>query len=351
MKTNYDNLKFAGLIATLLVIIAVVLQMRNIQEGYANAKCMENGYKLAFPDKINSAGILEPDAKNPFMSYNGIPDGRLTPMTMDNNTRTMLNHILGQILNQMNNKTGAKYFLRKIDSVNITSEKQGAVTGADVDRVIKKRITVDFFAHELTKQETRRFIVVFTTDRERNIDVEHINLSNAFKLDYGKKGCIMGMPSVDGLIHTDKALHPHTKNDNICGIDETTMDYLHLSESDKMANKGVVPGVSSPTEVGTQVFLPNAVHDKKLLNSQGLYPNRKHTGWWDSNGVAIVETPNCDSANGPIKTGLDHAIGTRPYQPYDNPTVARYEGESYKNKHHSVFDLARGNFISRVLSI
>lgn len=349
MQINYGNLKFTGLIVLLLVIIAVVLQIRNVQEGYANMKCMENGYKLAFPDKINSAGILELDDANPFMSYDGIPDGRLTPMTMDNNTRTMLNHILGQILNQMNSKTGAKYFLRKIDSVNITSEKQGAVTDTDVDRVIKKRITVDFFAHELTKQETRRFIVVFTTDRERNIEIEHINLSNAFKLDYGKYGCTTNNLSSDGLIHTDNALHQDINN--ICGIDETTMDYSHLSESDKMANKGVVPGVSNPTETGTQVFLPNAVHDTKLLNSQGLYPNRKHTGWWDTNGVAIVEYPNCDSVNGPIKTGLDHAIGTRPYQPYNNPTVARYEGESYKNKHHSVFDLARGNFLNRVLSV
>lgn len=346
-----ENVKFVGLIVCILVIIAVVLQMKNMQENFANMKCLENGYKLAFPEKINSAGILEPNIKNPFMSYDGIPDGRLTPMTIDTNTRNMLNHILGQILNQMNNKTGAKYFLRKIDSVNITSEKQGSIIVSGVERVMKKRITVDFFAHELTKQETRRFIVVFTTDRQRNVEVEHINLSNAFNLDYGKQGCIMGSPSADGLIHTDKALHPHTDKNNICGIDETTMDYSHLSESEKMANKGVVPGVSAPSEIGTQVFLPNAVHDNKLLNTQGFYPNRKHTGWWDKNGVANVEDANCDISNGPIKSGLDHAIGSRPYQPYDNPTVARYEGESYKNKHHSVFNLARGNFLSRVLSM
>lgn len=351
MKTiNYENIKYILLIGILLIIIAIILQMRNIHENFVNAKCLENGYKLAFPDKINSAGILEPNVENPFMSYSGLHDGRLTPMTLDNNTRTMLNNILGQILNQINNKTSSRYFLRKIDSVNISSIKQGSVTGAEVERIVKKRITVDFFAHELTKQETRRFIVIFTTDIDRNIMVEYINLSNAFKLDYGKQGCIMGSNLPDGLIHTDKALQVDTDT-NICGIDETSMDYSHLSESDKLGNKGIVPGVSNPKEAGTQVFLPNALHDKKLLNSQGLYPNRKHTGWWDANGVAKVEEPNCDPVNGCVKTGLDHAIGTRPYQPYENPTVVRFEGDAYKNKHHSIFDLARGNFISRILSI
>lgn len=118
-----------------------------------------------------------------------------------------------------------------------------------------------------------------------------------------------------------------------------------------MSNKGIVSGISNPAEAGTLLFLPNIIHKTKSLNSQGLYPNRKHTGWWDTNGVAIVEKPNCNGSNGDIKTGLDHAIGMRSYQPYDNPTIARYEGESYKNKHHDIFGLTRGNFLSRILSI
>ena len=349
MKQNYDKLKFIGYITILLLIIAIIYQMNNMQESYANFKCLQNGYKLAFPEKINSSGILEPNAKNPFMSFDGIKDGRLTPMTIDNDTRSMLNHILGQVLNQINSQTGAKYFLRKIDSVNINTEKQGSVSGSDVERETIKRCTVDFFAHELTKQETRRFIVVFTVDINRNITIEHLNLSNAYKLDYGNEGCSIVKPNGDNLIHTDEALLTNNVN-GVCGIDETAhLDYTNLTESEKLTNKNY--GFTNSSEVGKHLFLPSAVHDTGMLNSQGLFPNRKHSGWWDANGVALVEGSNCDSNNGDIKTGLDHSIGTRPYQPYDNPTVARYEGESYKNKHHSNFDLARGNFLGRNLSM
>ena len=152
---------------------------------------------------------------------------------------------------------------------------------------------------------------------------------------------ILGGPSPDDLIITDKALGP---SNSISGIDETKQDYSILNNIEKVTSKNY--GYAKPNEVSQSIFLPNAVHDTANIDDNGFYPNRKHTGWWDSNGVALVEDPDCDKP----KLGLDHSIGNRPYQPYDNPTVARYEGEAYKNKHHSIFDLARGNFLNGVLS-
>jgi hypothetical protein len=349
MKYNFDNLKFVSLITVILIIIAIIYQMQNLNDGYANYKCLQNGYKLAFPEKINSSGLLKPNIKNQFMSYDGLEDGRLTPMTLDNNTREMLNYILGNILNQINNKTGTKYFLRKIDSVNINKEKQGSISNIQVDREIKKRITVDFFAHELTKQETRRFIIIFTIDINRNITVEHINLSNAFHLNYGMNNTSKSVQPIVGLIHTDESLYPVSDVGNINGITNSKLEYSNLTNSEKLTNKNM--GFANSTEVGKILFLPAVLQDTGLLNSQSFYPNRKHSGWWDNNGVALVEDSDCSGINDEIKTGLDHGIGTRPLQPYDNPTVARYEGESYKNKNHSLFDLARGNFLGRNLSI
>jgi hypothetical protein len=342
---KFENLKFVLLIGTILIIIVIICQMQNIKETFANIKCLQNGYKLAFPDKINSSGILNGNIDNQFISYDGLNDGRLTPLTMDIDTKNMLNYILSNILNQINKKTKNKYFLSKIDSVNINTIKQGSVSLITEDRVIKKRITVDFFAHELNKLETRRFIVIFTIDPERNVNIEHINLSNAYKNDNNSK-CINNIINNDTLIHTDEALLTYN---NICGIDQTKNDYVLLTDSEKNTNKN--HGFINSSEAGKHLFLPNIFHDFGELNSQGLYPNRKHNGWWDSNGIALVEDPNCNIEKGEIKTGLDHGIGDRPYQPYDNPTIARSKHNSYENKHHDIFNLAKGNFLGGNLSI
>jgi hypothetical protein len=337
-----EKLQAISLIIVLIIIIAIMCHMNQHYENYANFKCYQNGYKLAFPEKINNSGILKKDLSNTWYGYSNIPDGRITPMTLDNDSRLYLNDILGKVLNNINKQTGAKYMLRKIDSINKESIKQGSVSGHQVEREIQTRLTIDFFAHELTKQETRRLIVILTIDNNRNVNVEHINLSNAFKYNFMDYKCIISGPNPDDLIHTDKAMG---NNDEICGIDETKQDYSLLTNLEKITAKNY--GYAKPNEMSQTIFLPNAVHDVGMLEDHGYYPNRKHTGWWDKNGVSLVELPDCDKP----KTGLDHAIGKRSYQPYDNPTVARYEAEVYKNKHHSNFDLARGNFLGRNLSM
>lgn len=336
-----EKLQAISLIVILIIIIAIMCQMNNYYENYANFKCLQNGYKLAFPDKINNSGNLNTELSKSFQSYDGIKENRFTPMTLDNNSKRYLNNILGQILNQINKKTNSKYMLRKIDSVNKETIKQGCVSGHQVEREILIRTTVDFFAHELTKQETRRFIVIFTIDNKRNVNVEYINLSNAFKYNFMNNNSILRDPSNDDLIITDKAL---SSSNLISGIDETKQDYSLLNNIEKITSKNY--GYVNPNEVSQHIFLPNAVHNKANIDDNGFYPNRKHTGWWDSNGVALVEEPDCNKP----KLGLDHAIESRPYQPYDNPTVARYEGEAYKNKHHNIFDLTRGNFLNGVVS-
>jgi len=337
MNNKYEKLKFIALIITILIIITIVCQMKNIQEAYANHKCLENGYKIAFNDKINSSGLLP--TNDLISSYDNIQDGRLTPLTMNNETKSILNYILGNILNQINKKTNSKFYLQKIDSVNINKITQGSISDLQVDREINKRITVDFFTHELNKLETYRFITIFTIDNLRNVKVEHINLSNAFKTDYGKKGCINTKISADDLIHTDKALY--TNNMDICGIDESKLSYTNLSKSEKLTNKN--KGYVNPLEFGKLIFLPSVLHDTKLLDSQGLFPNRKHIGWWDTNGVALVEDNNCNFDKNNVKIGLDHGINNRDYQPYDNPTVARYNNK-YDNKYTKLFSRTEGNY-------
>lgn len=309
--------------------------MNNFYENYSNNKCLENGYKLAFPNKINS-NIFKNSRLSPNINYfDGIEDGRYTPLTLTNDAISYLNVILGKILNEVNIKTQKKYMVRKIDSVNKDIVKQGSVFGYQVDREILTRLTIDFFAHELSKQETHRFIVIFTIDNNKNVNVEHLNLSNAFKYNFMNNKCVMNKPVNDSLILTDKVFDETT----LCGVDGTKLDYSHLKNMDKVisSNNGIV----NPYEVSKPFFLPQAIHDNSssLCRNIHTFPNRKHTGWWDANGVALIE------GKGENKLGIDHGYDKRYLTPYDNPTVAEYKNDLHARKYHNLFKRDTTNFL------
>lgn len=334
MKEEY---KKYGLIALILAVIALYLMLYNKWESFAVQTTLNNGRKL-----VEKTGI-----------YSGIEDGSYTPGTITEPMQEYINKVLGGVLNQINEKTGSRYFLRKIDHVNVVPISKGfvgcegdntflqsgcqSVNNAANELQLGLRYTVDFFAHELKNQETRRFIVIFIVNTNGDVQIEHFNLSNAFSLP--DKVFLDASDAVDplsDLIIKDAAMGPIENTPTIMGIPSSSLDFTIFKPDG--------PGGATNSAVLGNLFFPLAIQSKGddgikygAPHPNQRWPARKHGKWWDLNGVADVESQNIE------RRGLDHAIEVRPLQNYDNPTVARSEGDAYNNANHWLFDRARGS--------
>lgn len=294
-----------------------------------------------------------------FENYNGIYDGALTIQTISTPTKDKINNILGQILNQLNEQTGKRYFLRKIDRVNVMPIKKGDIGCEKSFRqtgefVLGAKYTVDFFAHELINQETRRFIAIFNVNVDYTVNVEHLSYSNAY-LDENainpKDQKYTPMSGPGSLIIDDNNLLTPDKY-HIQGVKDTTV----LDSQPFKADGDIPPGHAGTWEM-TQVFLPISFKisaDKYHVDR--LWPNRRHSKWWDSNGVFFTENKDIDAKRAGLEHGNTYGInnamlnpnfvGTSQLRPpgvYDNPTVVRMNSNAYDNTNHWLFDVARGN--------
>lgn len=318
------NQKGVVLVVLLLCVIALYLMLKNESEAFDNYFY----FKKHQDKRLNNMSV-----------FDGLKDGSLTPQTLSTNTRLQFQKILGGILNNINDKTGMRYFLRKIDRVNVEGLKKGAIgceqlNNATGEFVVGARYIIDFFAHELKNQHTRRFIVVFVVNKDNEVLVEHLNLSNALLhkekdfLDY----------SSDTLILTDETLGTNTYH--IVGMNDGSMDYsLFNPEGDsklmhhKRASALNMSRMLMPTMVAD-------IHNGNVAqHSLLVYPNRTQSKWWDNNGVFYTE---CHNDKKP-KLGVNHGHGDRPVQIYDNPTVVRGRMNSHENANHYLFEGGRGN--------
>jgi hypothetical protein len=309
----------------LVAIIFIYLAISRKYESFAVQQTLARG-----------KSILQP-------GFAGLSDGALTVDTIPNHLKDQLNAILGQILNSINAKVGKRYFLRKIDRVNVQPIKKGTV-GCELQRaeagelMVGVRYTVDFFAHELLNQETRRFIVIFVLDKSGNVQVEHFNMSNAFSYPNKVFTDPKDLPDPEMII-LDTPLESGAGP--VMGKETAGLDFSQFKpEGGEKLNRHV----RADTYLIGKVFLPGAIHamdgvpsDSPLVPGTEVpvaaatletdprlrFPARKHGKWWDANGVALVEDAR------PDRIGLDHAIENRPEQIYDNPTVARQYRDRY----------------------
>ena len=99
----------------LVVLLTLMTMIINKTEGFSNFLTRINGRN------VNKLG------EEQMSIWDGIENGALTPQTINNKTKVELQKILGGILNQINYKTKSKYYLRKIDRVNMEQIKQGMI--------------------------------------------------------------------------------------------------------------------------------------------------------------------------------------------------------------------------------
>ena len=268
---------------TLLMIIILIMikvtEMSNKKEGFNNV--------------FNVAGI------------NSNSD---TPWTIEKATKLVVTDIIRKIINEINKKTGMSYVFTAYDQL---SQKV----------LCPKRtlFTADLFLHEMRNLETRRMIIKFVVKfATKQVDVEYINLSNAFKLPE-KQFMDYAAPE---LILTDDNL---LKNEyHIMGLNKSKIDFSILKDDEGKSRK-----IPTPCEFNKWI-LPMGI-DQAGQNPQALFPSRRQSRCWNSNGVNYVQ------AQTDIKMGINNSPMLKLPQIYDNPTTNRQK--EWNSQYKGMFDL------------
>lgn len=328
-------------VATLVTVIFIYLYMSRTHESFTTQMALANGQKV-----LGGSG--------PKYGFAGLTDGAITVDTIPPGLAAKMRSVLGGILNDINAKTGKRYYLQKIDRINSQPIKKGCIgcegAAAAGEFTLGVRYTVDFFAHELLNQETRRFVVIFVVDKDERVNVEHINLSNAFRYPQKAFTNPADLPDPE-IIISDAGLNPSGSSGPIMGLPTGTLDFSQFNQEGTQGGESIGIYKRMDSYEASKIFIngdqeawvplsvhrtdtpliPGTAQDESIarepivMGPQVNWPNRKHGKWWDANGVANVES---DLGTG-VRSGLDHAINIRPPQIYDNPTVARMARDRY----------------------
>jgi hypothetical protein len=227
-------------------------------------------------------------------SYAGITDNSDTPWTINRTTKTIAQDILRKILNIINSRTNMSYYLMSFDQL-----RQERI---DATRV---RFIADFFVHEMRDLHTRRMIVIFTLNYANNdVEVEHVNLSNAFK-----------NPSKDFMDYPAPALI--LQDDNLLGNEYHIMGLNTSKLEHSVFNEKAMKPKEVPTPTEFQKWILPMGIAAAYQNPQAMFPNRRQSSCWDTAGVNYIE------AESSMKLGVKNTPLTRYPYPYFNPSVVR----------------------------
>jgi hypothetical protein len=278
METN--NIIFMFLI---LVIVTCYLSMYHLRESFGCYKRKVNGI------------------------YNGIVENGFYDWSLKDCDKIKIENILRNILNQINEQTKSRLYFMYIDKVD-----------KDDQYNCKEKYVVDFFAHELSNQVTKRLLVVFTVcNKTKQVNVEKITLSNAMKLPEKQ---FMELPG-DRLILKDDNVGSHLGRSNyhIMGVGKSTIEFSVL-------DKPSVKKVPTPTDFHSWI-LPKTIQTKSIDAEINRTANRGLQEW-NVDGIEISSRPK-------------GALGELNGYNGDNPSMNRME--SIDNDYYWLHDLARGN--------
>ena len=226
--------------------------------------------------------------------FTGINSNSDTPWTIEKSTKLIITDILKKIINEINKKTGMSYVFTAYDQL-----------GQEVICPVRTRFTADFFVHEMRNLETRRIIIKFIVNfSSKQVDVEYINLSNAFKLPEKQ---FMDYPAPELILQDDNLLRNEY---HIMGLNKSNIDFSILRD-----DEGRPKQVPTPTEFNKWI-LPLGI-DAASGNPQALFPSRRHSTCWDTSGANYIEPQS------QLKLGVNNSSMIKMPYIYDNPTINR----------------------------
>jgi hypothetical protein len=278
----------------ILIIILIYLNKTDTNKAVEGFTCGESG---------NAKYI------NSIKGFSGLTDCSSTPWTIDKPTKLIITDIIRKILNEVNKQTGMTYYFTAYDQLK-----------KDIISDMETRFVADIFVHELKNLFTRRILMVFTVNfANKNVQVEHINLSNAFKLP---EKSFMDYPASNLILQDDNLLAGEY---HIMGRNSSKLDFSILMDKDSPPKT-----VPTPTEFQKWI-LPMGIA-AAYQNPQAIFPSRKQSTCWDTAGVNYIE-PQSE-----LQLGVRNTPLTRYPYPYFNPTVNNQR--EYNTEYKWMFDLA-----------
>ena len=248
------------------------------------------------------------NGKEGFNGFAGINSNSDAPWTIEKSTKIVITDILRKIINEINKKTGMSYIFTAYDQL-----------GQKVLCPRRTLFTADIFLHEMRNLETRRMIIKFVVNfATKQVDVEYINLSNAFKLPEKQ---FMNYTAPELILQDDNLL----KNEyHIMGLNNSKIDFSILRDDEGKPRK-----IPTPSEFNKWI-LPMGI-DFAAQNPQALFPSRRQSRCWNSDGVNYVEAQSMQ------KMGINNSPTIKMPYIYDNPTVNRQK--EWNTDYKGMFDL------------
>lgn len=283
-----DNVIILASIVSILLIILFYLNKNpgSMVEGFTNTKLLNNNIKT-FADLTNCSN---------------------NPWTIDKPTKLIITDIIRKILNKINDQTGMSYMFSGYDQLKRSI----------IDRT-QTRFTTDFFVHEMKNLFTRRVLLVFVVNFDtKEVQVEHVNLSNAFKKP---EKSFMDYPAPALILQDDNLVGNEY---HIMGRNNSKLDFSILQDSQVLPKE-----VPTPTEFQKWI-LPMGVASA-YQNPQAMFPSRRQSNCWDNNGVNYIEPQT------QLQVGVKNTTLTRSPYPYFNPTVNNQR--EYDTEYKWMFDL------------
>lgn len=267
------------LVVVMLVILFLGLNYYHTNENFNDI--YENKTSLSSPDYFFNKKIKE-------IGYDGIYQGNVESVGVDETTRNEAKLIASLIIKSINEKTKMLYVLGRIDQINV--ETVGKM----------RHYILDLFVHEVSYKITRRLLFDFLVKADKSIVILALNVSNAFKYDDDAGRSQMGLDPMPELILKDFNLG----NDyHIEGNELSSLPYGLFSGS-VVKDKPIADRFRN-------WILPMGIH----INETATFPCRRQGKWWDENGIQYTEadTKNCNGINNsPIRQLM---------YPEFNPTV------------------------------
>ena len=273
---------------------------------------------IQYGDGLNN-GNSNRDKKENFNSFSGLTNNSDTPWTIDLPTKNIVINILKQILMSINEKTGMTYVFSGFDRLD--QEK--------VDK-LSTRFTCDIFVGEMRNLTTNRLIIIFTVNfKTKEVDVQHINLSNAMKVS---DKVFMDYP-VPQLILTDNNLMRDEYK--IMGINQSSLEFGILQGSE--TGRGSSNKLNQSSKDLRAYILPVGSLSA-YANPQAIFPSRRQSKCWDTTGINYAE-PQTD-----LKQGINNSSMKVFPQVYQNPTIG---GRNWDSEYKDLFDLTNSSGYGR----